>query len=151
MRARAVALGLVAVLAFYLVTVGWRGVLLIEDGRPVSVLLGIGVVVLPLVGAWFVWQEVRFGLATARLAGELERRGQLPVDDLPRRPSGRVDRAAADAAFARYRAEVEAAPGEWQRWFRLATAYDAAGDRRRAREAMRRAIALSQPAPQPRS
>ncbi|GAB3688252.1 hypothetical protein GCM10028814_29620 [Angustibacter aerolatus] len=51
-------------------------------------------------------------------------------------------RAAADAAFARYRAETEAAPDDWAAWYRLALAYDAAGDRRRARRATRTAIAL---------
>jgi Flp pilus assembly protein TadD len=37
---------------------------------------------------------------------------------------------------------VEADPDAWERWFELATAYDAAGDRKRARKAMRTAIAL---------
>ena len=71
----------------------------------------------------------------------MEAAGGLPVDDLPRRPSGRVDRAAADEAFGRYKAAAEAAPDDWRVWFRLSTAYDAAGDRKRARAAMRTAIA----------
>jgi Flp pilus assembly protein TadD len=57
-------------------------------------------------------------------------------------PSGRPERAAADALFETRREEVEAAPEDWQAWFRLALAYDDARDRRRARAAMRRAIAL---------
>ena len=65
-----------------------------------------------------------------------------PVDDLPRRPSGRVDRAAADGMFADMRARVEERPDDWRSWFRLALAYDAAGDRTRAREAARHALAL---------
>jgi Flp pilus assembly protein TadD len=40
---------------------------------------------------------------------------------------------------------VEDAPDDWRTWFRLGIAYDDAGDRRRAREAMRRAISLSRP------
>jgi Flp pilus assembly protein TadD len=60
-------------------------------------------------------------------------------------PSGRVDRAAADARFAERRAEVEAAPDDWRRWYRLALAYDDAGDRRRARAAMRTAIDKAAP------
>ena len=76
------------------------------------------------------------------MARELDAAGGLPVDDLPRTAAGRVERSAADAAFERYRAETEAAPGDWRSWFRLACAYDAARDRRRARSAMRRAIAL---------
>ena len=136
-------------LVVYLIAVGQRGLLLILDGRPTFVLLGIGVLILPLVGTWVVIKELAFGRATARLGAELAALGALPVDDLPRRPSGRVDRASADAAFGGYQREVEAAPESWAAWFRLALAYDAAGDRVRARRAMRRAIALHDTPPPP--
>ncbi len=129
-------------LAVYLLAVGQRGLVLILDGRPAFVLLGVGVLTLPLIGVWVVVKELSFGRATERLGTELAAAGALPVDNLPRRPSGRVNRAAADAAFASYQREVEAAPGSWVAWFRLGLAYDAAGDRTRARRAMRRAIAL---------
>jgi cytochrome c-type biogenesis protein CcmH/NrfG len=141
-RARAVVAALVVAFAFYAVTIGWRGALLVRDGRPAAVALGVGVLLLPFLGAWAVWREVRFGAATERLGRELAAAGALPVDDLPRRPSGRVDRDAAMAAFEGHRREVEQRPGDWAAWYRLATAYDAAGDRRRARAAARRAIAL---------
>jgi len=144
-RPRLVVAVLVVLFGFYAVTIGWRGLLLVRDGRPLVVVLGLGVLLLPLIAAWAVWREVRFGLDTQRLARRLEAEGGLPVDDLPRRPSGRVDRAAADAAFTAYREDVEGAPDDWRAWYRLATAYDAAGDRRRAREAARRAIALVRP------
>ena len=65
------------------------------------------------------------------------------IPTLPRRPSGRVDRDAADAHFEVIRAEVEAAPEDWRGWYRLAHAYDLAGDRKRARSAMRHAIELA--------
>ncbi len=133
---------LVAAFLFYAVTIGWRGALLVMDGRPAAVLLGVGVLLLPLVAGWAVWREVRFGLASERLALELGAEGGLVVDDLPRRPSGRVDRAAADAAFTPLRAAAEQAPDDWRSWYRLGTAYDAAGDRRRARASVRRAVAL---------
>jgi hypothetical protein len=48
-RERTTALVLGAVLAFYALTIGWRGVLLIADGRPAAVLLGLGVVLVPFV------------------------------------------------------------------------------------------------------
>ena len=41
------------------------------------------------------------------------------------------------------RTEVEAAPEDWRGWYRLANAYDLAGDRKRAREAMRHSIQLA--------
>ena len=76
---------------------------------------------------------------TAELGRALDATGELPEDDLPRRPSGRVEREAADARFAVRQREVEASPN-WGAWFRLAAGYDDAGDRRRARAAMRMAI-----------
>ena len=132
----------VAVLLFYAVFLGWRGVALLGSGSAAGVGLGVGLLVLPVLGVLLAWREVEFGRRTSRLAATLEAEGGLPVDDLPRRPSGRVDRAAADAHFARMREQAEDAPDDWRSWFRLALAYDAAGDRTRAREAARHAIAL---------
>jgi hypothetical protein len=157
--ARRAAYLLTAVLVGYLAVVGWRGWQLVSDGRPPFVLLGVGVLLLPVLGAWFVWQELSFGRATGRLAGQLaaeeadERPAderpvdersvdERPVDGRPRTRGGRVDRAAADAVFARRRAEVELEPGDWRVWFRLAVAYGDAGDTRRGRHAMRHAISL---------
>lgn len=142
MRTKAIVAVLVVAFCFYAVTIGWRAVLLIGSGDTAAVGLGIGVLLLPLLAAWAVARELRFGLASERLARELHADGGLVVDDLPRRPSGRVDRAAADAAFEPLRLQTEQAPHDWRTWYRLATAYDAAGDRRRARAAVRRAIAL---------
>jgi cytochrome c-type biogenesis protein CcmH/NrfG len=136
---RRAALALGALVAVYLALVGWRGVLLVGEGAPATVVLGLAVIALPLVGAWAVWREIRFGLESEQMARQLEAEGGLPVDDLPRRPSGRPDRAAADAAFVQRREAAQAAPDDWRSWFRLALAYDDAGDRRRARQTMRRA------------
>jgi Flp pilus assembly protein TadD len=58
--------------------------------------------------------------------------------------SGRIERDAADALFQTVRAEVEAEPDNWVRWYRLARAYDYAGDRGRARETMRKAVELEE-------
>jgi hypothetical protein len=142
MRTKAVIAVLVVILVFYAVLLGTKGVAFIASGEPVAVLLGVGVLVLPLLGLALVWREIVFGKRSAELAAALEAEGGLPVDDLPRRPSGRVERAAADEAFAVRQAEVEAQPESWQAWYRLALAYDDAGDRTRARSAVRRAIAL---------
>ncbi len=142
MRTRLVAAVLVVVLVVYLVLAGYRGLLLLGSGELLPVVLGVGVLLLPVVGAYVVWREVQFGFATQRLARELHEAGRWPQEELPTAPSGRPDRAAADALFAVRREEVEASPGDWQAWFRLALAYEDARDRRQARAAMRRAIAL---------
>ena len=142
MRARTTALIAFAVLVVYLVAIGWRGILLLRTGGVVAVLLGLALLALPVVGLWAVLRELRFGRSTEAMARELEARGELPVDDLPRSPAGRIDRAAADAWFEGFRREVDERPSSWEAWYRLALGYDAAGDRRRARAAMRRAAAL---------
>jgi hypothetical protein len=147
-NARRAALALGALVAVYLILVGWRGVLLVGEGTPTSVLLGLAVIALPVVGAWAVWREIRFGLETQEMARELEAEGALPVDDLPRRPSGRPERAAAEETFALRREAALAAPDDWRSWFRLAIAYDDAGDRRRARQTMRHAAKLHRTATQ---
>lgn len=135
--------GLIAVLlVFYIVVMLDRAVLLLADPNPVSKGLGAGYLLIPVVAAWALVREVLFGARTEQMAKILENEGGLPVDDLPRTPGGRIVRAAADAEFEKYKAEAEAAPADWRSWFRLSCAYDASGDRTRARKAMRDAIAL---------
>ncbi|NEY31232.1 hypothetical protein GTU99_03250 [Streptomyces sp. PRKS01-65] len=131
-----------AVLVFYFVLVGSRGVLLIETGTPVTVAFGAAVLVLPVIGLWFLWKNTQFVRRANQLAAELDAEGGLPADELRRTPSGRIDRDSADEVFARRKAETEAAPGDWRSWFRLAVAYHDARDTPRARKAMQRAIAL---------
>ncbi|MQA11875.1 MAG: hypothetical protein GEU98_25700 [Pseudonocardiaceae bacterium] len=144
MNAKRVALGLTAVLLVYVVLLGGRAVALLRDGGVAAVLLGIGVLLLPILGVWIVVQTLRFGMRTERLAKRLDAEGGLPdTSELPRRPSGRIDRDAADEWFEQRRAEVRTAPDDWRAWFRLAHSYDIAGDRRRAREAMRHAHQLA--------
>lgn len=141
-RYRALVAVLLVVLLFYAVLIGVKGVALLASGSLAGALLGVAVLVLPVLAVVLVWREIEFGRRCARLAGELAAEGGLPPDDLPRRPSGRVDRSAADEQFARMRAETEASPDDWRSWFRLSLAYDAAGDRPRAREAARHALTL---------
>lgn len=136
------ALVMAALLALYLVLVVQHAVLLLGTGVLAGQLEGVALIVLPIVGAWALISELVFGARAQRLLRLMTERGELPVDELPHRPSGRPDRAAADAEFPRYQAEVEAAPADWTRWYRLALAYDASGDRRRARWATRKAIRL---------
>ncbi|MFZ4136440.1 MULTISPECIES: tetratricopeptide repeat protein [Streptomyces] len=142
MRAKITYLVTALVLVVYFVLAGSRGVLLIRHGTPLTVVFGVAVLVLPVIGVWFLWKNTQFVQRANRLAAELEAEGGLPVDELVRTPSGRVDRASADAVFARRRAETEDHPDDWRCWFRLAVAYHDARDTPRARKAMQRAIAL---------
>ena len=149
MRAKITYFVTAAVLIGYFVLVGSRGVMLIQHGTLLTVTLGVAVLVLPVIGVWFLWQNTRFVRRANRLAAELDAEGGLPVDELVRTPSGRIDRDSADAVFAARRAEAEDTPDDWRCWFRLAVAYRDAGDTPRARKAMQRAIALHDARPAP--
>ncbi len=138
---------LTAALVAYFVLIGGRAVAFFRDGTIASIGLGVAAVLLPVVGAILVFFELRFGWRTQQLGRELEREGKLPeLPDLPRRPSGRIEKSAALPHFERIKAEVESDRENWRGWFRLADAYDLAGDRKRARAAMRTAIELHQAA-----
>lgn len=144
MSARSVSWVLAAVVVVYFVLLGGRAVALFRDGSPIAVAFGVGILLLPIVGAWVLWSTLRFGFRTQELGRRLAAEDGLPdTSDLPRTPSGRVDRTAADAWFEQRRAEVEATPEDWRVWYRLAVAYDIAGDRSRGRQAMRKALELA--------
>lgn len=142
MNARRVVALLLVALAAYFAIIGYRGAYLVWQDAIGLRVLGVAVFVLPLIGVWVVVAELRFGSASQRLAERLNGEGDEPPD-LPRTPSGRVDRAAADAWFERCREQTESAPDDWRSWYRLAESYDLAGDRKRARAAMRTAIATA--------
>ena len=115
---------LVIALAAYFALVGYRGVFLLGESSLILKVLGAAVLALPFVGLWLVAAEIQFGLATQRLARRLDAEGEPLDPELPRRPSGRVDRQAADALFEQRRQDVEDAPADWRRWYRLALAYE---------------------------
>ena len=134
---------LVAALGVYFVILGSAAIALISDGSPAAVGLGLGVLLLPLLGVWIVATTVKAGFDHQRLAARMRDEGkELDVSDLPRRPSGRFEREPADALFEQVKAEWDADPDNWRTNYRVARAYDYAGDRKRARSLMRRAVAL---------
>lgn len=141
MSAKIGAISMAVLLAVYVALVGWRAVQFVATGEPIAIVMGIALIVLPIIAAWAIWREVSFGIRSQRLVKTLEAEGatDLGIDTTP---SGRADRASADAEFGRFRTEAETEPDSWRAWMRLGMAYDAAGDRRRARRAVRRAIDL---------
>jgi cytochrome c-type biogenesis protein CcmH/NrfG len=142
MTARRIVPLLVLAFAVYVLLLGERAVALITDPRFVLKVLGVGVLLLPIVGVVMVVKELRFGQEAERLARRLASEGVDVREPLPRTPGGRPSRDAADEAFERRRAEVEADPGDWRNWFRLGVAYGDARDKPRGRRALRRAIEM---------
>lgn len=129
-------------LALYFVYVGIRAFALLRSGSAIAVTMGAAMLVLPLIGVWALLRELQFGRQSTVLADRLAAEGLMPNEPVEVLPSGRPDRIQADAAFPRYRAEAEADPESWQAWMRLGIVYDACGDRKRARRAIREAISL---------
>lgn len=143
-----VLIGLMCVaLVVYFLLLGRIAFAFINTGEPAAVGLGVALLALPLIGVWVMVSTLQAGFAHQRLVRlAREQDMDLDVSDLPRRPSGRIERGAADALFEAVRAELHEDPDNWVRWYRLARAYDYAGDRGRARAAMRTAVELEESA-----
>lgn len=142
MRAKIGTVLVTALLALFAVLAVWSAISFIRTGTVISVSIGIAVLLVVVICVLLIIRELVFGMQVEKMARILHVEGGLPEDNLPRSPAGRIDRAAADAEFEQYRSEAEAAHDDWRSWFRLSLAYDASGDRRRARAAMRDAIRL---------
>jgi hypothetical protein len=138
---KSVALAMAALLALYVIIAGDRSVRFIASGEPLAIAVGVALIVMFLVGAWALVREVVFGMQLEHAVAALEAEGGMPAP-LPRTPAGRADKDAAERAFPVAKADVEAHPESWQPWLRLSMAYDAARDRRRARQAARTALGL---------
>lgn len=132
-------------LVVYFLLLGRIAWAFITSGSGAAVGLGIAILVMPLIGIWVMVATLQAGFAHQRLAQIAREKGmELDVSNLPRMPSGRIQRDTADALFETVRDELEQDPGNWIRWYRLARAYDYAGDRSRARDAMKKAVELQE-------
>lgn len=129
---------LLAIYLLFALNYAW---ILITDDSVLANAMGYALGLLPLLGVWVMVVELRFGRSSARLARQLESEGGLPTE-FHLTASGRADRESADALFPTFSQAVKESPDRWQAWMRLGMAYDACGDRRRARWAIRRAISL---------
>lgn len=131
-----------ALAAIYVIAIAGRGIALIRTGEVAGIGIGVGVMLIPLIVVWLIFREWRLASTVQEMANALAEASDLPVDDLPRSPGGRIDRAAAREQFDGFRTAVEDDPQSWRRWYHLAFAYDAAGDRKQARACLRKAAAL---------
>lgn len=118
-----------------------RGLILLQEPDLIARMLGAGILVLPVFALWSIFSELRFGFRAQKLAERLYRQGHGELN-LEYRASGKATAESAQREFERISALLE--QGEsWQLWFQLGQAYEANGDRKRARAAIRKAIALA--------
>lgn len=129
------------VILYAVILVNW-GIAVMRSGGLLQTVFGLGILAIPALGVLAVSRELRFGVASSRLARTLVEQDGVPLDTLPRDEQGRIDPAAADIEWQRRKALVDQAPGDWRAWFLLGIAYDNARDRKQARAAIRKAIAL---------
>lgn len=120
--------------------------ILIRAAEPLANAMGYALAVFPLLGVWGLVAEMRFAIASQKLMTRLEAENLLPDAEFPRLVSGRPNRDLAMDVFPAFSDDVESNPESWQAWLRLGLAYDACGDRRRARWAVRRALVLGKKA-----
>lgn len=130
-------------LVVYFLLLGRIAMAFITTGQAAAIGLGLALMVFPMIGAWAMVSTLRSGLMHQRLARIVTEEGmELDVSSMPRMASGRIQREAAAELFVTVRQELENDPENWRRWYRLARAYDYAGDRSRAREAMKKAVEM---------
>lgn len=115
---------------------------MVTSGSTVGFVMGILVLSFPLLGLWVIYRELRFGLKAESLGKELDDAGEWPVFHLELRPSGRPTKESADENFKVFAELASKNPDDWKSAFALSLAYDACGDRPRARKAMAEAMAL---------
>lgn len=142
-KVKVAAITTVVLTLIYVLLLGNSALQMFRTGLPIGIAMGSALVAFPILGIFYIFLEVRFGVRIEKLASQLETEGNWPKFNFELRPSGRVIKASADAEFDRFKRAVEDDRGNWRNWFSLGLVYDAAGDRARARAAMRKAIELA--------
>lgn len=136
------AVAITVILAIYFVLVARHALLFLESEELIAKALGLAMLVLPFIGAWFLIHEFRLGTTVQQMADTLDGEGRLPIHDGETKPSGKLTRESAEAVFEVASRQVEDAPTQWSAWFHLAYAYEAAGERAQARKSLRHAADL---------
>lgn len=137
----AVVMGLLTLVYVFLLSN--TGFTLLGMSSGVAKAMGALILVFPVFAIWLTIMEFRFGWRLEKLSKQIEAAGTWPELNFEFRPSGRATKESAANVFGEYAKKVAADEGNYLNWFALGLAYDAAGDRRRARAAMRRALKLS--------
>lgn len=142
-QAKLGAVVMTALLIVYLALVGERSFALIATEDPVAVAIGYLMLFIPAIALWGIVMELRFGMRIEKLGKVLQIENAWPRFEFDLRPSGRPTKDSAQLVFQKFSDQVRQDENNWRNWFALGLAYDAAGDRPRARKAMRMAIKLS--------
>ena len=133
---------MLALTLFYVLTLLGRGIILLQEPSLIAIAMGLAILVLPLVALWALFAELQFGLKAQRLSRRFIAL-DIPGLDLDLRASGRATKDSANKELERIQDAVNRDPEDWSLWFQLGEAHDAAGERKNARAAIRKAILLA--------
>lgn len=122
-----------------------RAVVLIQDGQPVALVMGIAILLFPLLALATIFFEIRFGLRLAKLEKLFIASG-LETPEYELRPSGRAQTESGGEIFEAIKQKLETDETNFLLWYLLADSYDKLGDRKRARESARKAISIAKQA-----
>lgn len=136
------AIAMSAAVGLYFVLVAGRAIIFVRSDDATARALGIALLVLPVVGLWWLVNEWRLGTTVQRMADTLEEEGRLPIHDGETDARGRLTDDAQQAVFEVARRNVEERPEDWAAWFHVAYAYEASKDRAMARKSLRHAASL---------
>ena len=141
MRVRFAVALITAACGGYLSLSVWRASQFFSSDSVTARAIAIAVVGVVGVSLWLIAREIMFGFQISRMTKQAR---ELDLDSLERTVDGRVSRTVADSFFAELQRTCEEQPDDWQAWYDLAVGYDLAGDRKRARGALRHALSLFQ-------
>lgn len=134
-----------AALLLYIVIAVWLGVMFFSVGTPLSIGMGVALVIIAPIGAWALVRELVFGFSADRLGRILDGEGGMPEAPEQLTPSGRLRREDVEPLIAQYTTSVEADAEDWRARYRLGVVQEASGRRKDARASIREAIRLARP------
>lgn len=132
----------------YVLLLGGRAFALLEEDSPVAVAMGAGMLLFPIVAIWAIWKEIQFGFAAEALTKRALSENLAELE-LELRPSGRATKESAAKAFEALKQDFDET--QWTAWYLLSEAYEASGDRKRARSSMRKALLLAKQSKAPQA
>lgn len=133
---------IVAITLLYAFLLFERGVVLIQDGQPIAIAMGLAILIFPLLAVATIFFEIRFGIMLSKLE-KLLQASDISTPEYRLLPSGRAEKESAQEVFAQLKQSIEEDETNYLNWYLLADCYDKLGDRKRARAAARKAISIA--------
>lgn len=136
---------MVAITLLYAFLLFERGIVLVASSDPISIALGLAILLFPFTAIAAIFYEIRFGIRLSKLSTLLQK-SPIQVPEYELRPSGRAEKDSGEAVFRDLEKRIQQDEQNHLLWFLLADSYDKLGDRKRARSAARKAISLAKQA-----